>query len=107
MINHMHALHPAIDCFLSLPCGLNDKLSGLCLTEVEWEVLQDLEVILEILHEVQQCMSSETMPILGKAIPAFETLMLWWQTLVANAPHCKVMINAGLNHTEQHYQQMG
>ncbi|KIK26887.1 hypothetical protein PISMIDRAFT_94118 [Pisolithus microcarpus 441] len=50
MINHMCALHLAINHFLSLPHGSNDELSGLCLTALEWEVLQDLEVVLEVMH---------------------------------------------------------
>ncbi|KIK12451.1 hypothetical protein PISMIDRAFT_120879 [Pisolithus microcarpus 441] len=50
MINRMRALHLAIDRFLSLPRGSNDELSGLRLTALEWEVLQDLEVVLEVTH---------------------------------------------------------
>ncbi|KIK21590.1 hypothetical protein PISMIDRAFT_103932 [Pisolithus microcarpus 441] len=104
MINRMHALHLAIDHFLSLPRGSNDELSGLHLTALEWEVLQDLKVVLEIPHEAQQCMSSESRPVLSKAVPAFETVILWWRALVKNTPHCGAIINAGLDQAEQYYQ---
>ncbi|KIK25341.1 hypothetical protein PISMIDRAFT_9698 [Pisolithus microcarpus 441] len=77
MINHMRALHLAIDHFLSLPRGSNDELSGLCLTVLEWEVLQDLEVVLE------------------------------WRALVKHTPHCGAIINARLDWAKQYYQQMG
>ncbi|KIK20175.1 hypothetical protein PISMIDRAFT_73321, partial [Pisolithus microcarpus 441] len=82
-------------------------LSGLRLTVLEWEVLQDLEVVLEIPHEVQQCMSSESRPVLSKAVPAFETVILRWQALVKHTPHCGAIINARLDRAEQYYQQMG
>ncbi|KIK16503.1 hypothetical protein PISMIDRAFT_42950, partial [Pisolithus microcarpus 441] len=79
-------------------------LSGLHLTVLEWEVLQDLKVIP---HEAQQCMSSESRPVLSKAVPAFEMVILWWRALAKHAPHCGAIINAGLDQAEQYYQQMG
>ncbi|KIK28759.1 hypothetical protein PISMIDRAFT_50748, partial [Pisolithus microcarpus 441] len=82
-------------------------LSGLRLTVLEWEVLQDLKVVLEIPHEAQQCMSSESRPILSKAVPAFEMVILRWQALAKHAPHCGAIINAGLDQAKQYYQQMG
>ncbi|KIK26369.1 hypothetical protein PISMIDRAFT_50153, partial [Pisolithus microcarpus 441] len=82
-------------------------LSGLRLTVLEWEVLQDLEVVLEIPHEAQQCMSSESRPVLSKAVPAFKTVILPWQALAKHAPHCGAIINARLDWAEQYYQRMG
>ncbi|KIK19412.1 hypothetical protein PISMIDRAFT_43550, partial [Pisolithus microcarpus 441] len=82
-------------------------LSGLCLTVLEWEVLQDLEVVLEIPHEVQQCMSSESRPILSKAVPAFEMAILRWRALAKHAPHCGAIINARHDRAKQYYQRMG
>ncbi|KAG9310337.1 hypothetical protein JVU11DRAFT_9467 [Chiua virens] len=101
MINQLCAVHLAINSFLSLPCGPNDELSQHKLTPMEWEVLQDLEVVLE------QCMLSESTPILGGAIPSFKTLMVQWEVLATNVPQCAPFINIGLEWAEMYYQHMG
>ncbi|KAI6029104.1 hypothetical protein PISMIDRAFT_122615 [Pisolithus microcarpus 441] len=97
MINHLHALHPALDYFLALP---NQKeLEGYALSPSQWLVLEDFKCILQVSPavisqsnvanrraqqvplRVQQRMSSESLPHLGSAVPCFELLMSAWETL--------------------------
>lgn len=52
-------------------------------------------------------MSSESMPVLSGAIPAFEMLMLQWETLATNAPQCAPYIKVGLEWAQEYYQRMG
>ncbi|KAG1736229.1 hypothetical protein EDB19DRAFT_1830040 [Suillus lakei] len=72
MLNHLRTLHQAVDEFLD---DNNQRaISHLKLEPVEWQILQDLEVVLEAPHAVQQSMSSKSTPVLSCAIPAFESL---------------------------------
>ncbi|KAG1820910.1 uncharacterized protein BJ212DRAFT_1227105, partial [Suillus subaureus] len=64
-------LSQAIDCYLTTQTSLSKH--GLSL--MEWMVLQDLEVILEVPHTCQQSMSSENTPMLSGAVSALEHLM--------------------------------
>ncbi|KIM77965.1 hypothetical protein PILCRDRAFT_76089, partial [Piloderma croceum F 1598] len=77
MTKHLCYLCPAIDHFLALP--VNKELALHKLTEQEWSVLADFEVILEIPHHVQQVMLSESTPILAGVIPSFEMFMTKWE----------------------------
>ncbi|KAG2350044.1 hypothetical protein BDR05DRAFT_839580, partial [Suillus weaverae] len=61
MLNHLRILCPAISCYIAP----NTKLSDYGLRSMEWQVLQDLEVILEVPHACQQSMSSESTPVLS------------------------------------------
>ncbi|KAJ8580713.1 hypothetical protein M405DRAFT_689053, partial [Rhizopogon salebrosus TDB-379] len=77
MINCLHYLQQAIDYFLSLP--VNRDISQYNLSPIEWQVLKDFELVLEIPHGVQQSMSSESTRMLSHAIPAFEKFMEGWE----------------------------
>ncbi|EDR07026.1 uncharacterized protein LACBIDRAFT_328295 [Laccaria bicolor S238N-H82] len=72
MINRFRKLRLAVEYFLSLP--VNRELAKLRLTDMEWTVLQDFEIILGVPHQVQKIMSKECTPILSGAIPAFEII---------------------------------
>ncbi|KAG1901141.1 uncharacterized protein F5891DRAFT_951217, partial [Suillus fuscotomentosus] len=56
-------------------------ISKFKLSPMEWQFLQDVEVILEAPHAAQQCMSGESTPKLSGAFPAFETLIERWKFL--------------------------
>ncbi|KAF8137053.1 ribonuclease H-like domain-containing protein [Boletus edulis] len=107
MINRLCALRLAVDSFLALPHGPHDELAKRKLTPMQWEVLIDLEIILEIPHAAQQYMSSESMPILGGAIPAFKLLMIQWDALCIKAPHCAPFVKVGLDWAQKYYERMG
>ncbi|KAG1902851.1 uncharacterized protein F5891DRAFT_978325 [Suillus fuscotomentosus] len=66
---------------------------------MEWWVLEDFELVLEIPHTVQQSMSSESRPVLGHTIPAFE--VLWHNGSSFTA------IYLGLCWAREYYDRMG
>ncbi|KAI6123898.1 hypothetical protein EV401DRAFT_2069113 [Pisolithus croceorrhizus] len=61
-----------------LACG---ELLDYKMDDMDWQVLQDVEVVLEIPHAAQQSMSGESTPKLGGAIPAFEMFIEEWKRL--------------------------
>ncbi|KAG2028229.1 hypothetical protein BDR03DRAFT_813806, partial [Suillus americanus] len=76
----------AVDMFFESPnqCSIYDKK----LSPIEWHFLQDFKVILEPLHRAQQSMSSESTPMLGHAVPAFERLLEDWKQVANSTLHC-------------------
>ncbi|KAF8833496.1 hypothetical protein BDN67DRAFT_916852, partial [Paxillus ammoniavirescens] len=71
-----------------------------------WLVLEDFEHILQVPHKVQQCMSSESLPRLGSAVPCFELFMSAWEMLGATHPHVKPWMDVGLEWATKYYQCM-
>ncbi|KAH7918398.1 hypothetical protein BV22DRAFT_1024651 [Leucogyrophana mollusca] len=104
-INRLRALRQAINIFLASP--RNSDIADAQMTAMEWEILQDLEVILEIPHAEQQKMSGESTPRLGQAIPSIETLRKNWKDLAIAAPHLAPYIKVGLEWVDEYYQRMG
>ena len=102
---------------------LNRELGTYRLSEMEWSILQDFEVILEVRallinarmhfdekyqvpHKVQQAMSGETTPILAGAIPAFELFMMQWKDLGKKHSTLAPWINIGLKYATKYYGRM-
>ncbi|KAG1728223.1 hypothetical protein EDB19DRAFT_1582133, partial [Suillus lakei] len=86
MLHRLRILQQAIGHWIDLPAQhtiVHHKLSPM-----NWQVLQDLEVILEAPRHAQQCMSGKTSPLLGNTIPAFEGLIQRWKLVVDLVPHC-------------------
>ncbi|KIM84074.1 hypothetical protein PILCRDRAFT_68420, partial [Piloderma croceum F 1598] len=81
-------------------------LANYRLTEEEWSVLTDFEVILEIPHWVQQIMSGESTPILAGAIPCFEAFMSAWERLAELHPKFEPWIDAGMEYAIAYYGRM-
>jgi len=52
-------------------------------------------------------MSSESHPVLGGAVPAFENFMMQWEALAINVPHIEPFIKVGLSWAREYYQRMG
>ncbi|KIK13434.1 hypothetical protein PISMIDRAFT_44079, partial [Pisolithus microcarpus 441] len=77
------------------------------LDDMDWQVLQDMEVVLEIPHSAQQCMLGESFPLLSRAVPLFKTFMAQWEQLSLNEPHFAPYIEIGLHHARSYYQRMG
>ncbi|KAF8218723.1 hypothetical protein L208DRAFT_1348130, partial [Tricholoma matsutake] len=73
MLNRLRELCPAVDYFLALPN--NNELVKYKIHPQEWQVMQDVELILSIPHKVQHIMAAEKTPILSGAIPAFKMFM--------------------------------
>ncbi|KIM81085.1 hypothetical protein PILCRDRAFT_9113 [Piloderma croceum F 1598] len=93
-----------VDHFLALP--INNELAMHKITEMEWRVLQDFQIILEIPHYVQQFMSGESTPILSNSILAFELFLSKWEDLAVMHPRLKPWINIGLAYAIDYYQCM-
>ncbi|KAI5981022.1 hypothetical protein EDD15DRAFT_2160282, partial [Pisolithus albus] len=70
MINRLRVLQQALDYFFKLPAQRD--IADYKLEELEWLILQDIELVLEIPHLAQQGMSAESTPTLGAVVPTFE-----------------------------------
>ncbi|KIK13051.1 hypothetical protein PISMIDRAFT_18265 [Pisolithus microcarpus 441] len=105
MINRLWILDQALDCYFQLPA--NRELQDYKMNDMDWQVLQDVEVVLEILHAAQQSMSGESTPKLGGTVPAFETFMEEWKRLSNAVPHCAAYIKPGLVVADTYYKKMG
>ncbi|KIK79311.1 hypothetical protein PAXRUDRAFT_40804, partial [Paxillus rubicundulus Ve08.2h10] len=66
----------AINLFLDAPCNIN--ISDSKLAPLDWEVLQDMEVVLEVPSWAQQSMCGQSLLLLGGAIPSYETFLAQW-----------------------------
>ncbi|KAG2747743.1 hypothetical protein P692DRAFT_201684725, partial [Suillus brevipes Sb2] len=73
---------------------------------LEWQILQDLEVVLEAPYAVQQSMSSESTPVLSCAIPAFERLVKKWKDLAQRFAHLAPFVAIGLTWTDKYHERM-
>ncbi|KAI6100749.1 hypothetical protein EDD16DRAFT_1490628 [Pisolithus croceorrhizus] len=105
MINRLRTLDQALDCYFQLPS--NRELLDYKMNDMDWQVLQDVEVVLEIPHAAQQSMSGESTPKLGSAVPAFETFIEEWKRLSNAVPHCAAYIRPGLAIADTYYKKMG
>ncbi|KIJ59147.1 hypothetical protein HYDPIDRAFT_66579, partial [Hydnomerulius pinastri MD-312] len=85
MINRLRTLHQAVDYFLAAP--RNSDLAKHKMSALEWEVLQDLEVVLEVPSLAQHTMSGEHSPLAGGTLPTYETFVVQWQTLASSPNH--------------------
>ncbi|KIK10980.1 hypothetical protein PISMIDRAFT_84126, partial [Pisolithus microcarpus 441] len=73
MINHLRALDQAIDLWVRMPQNINLVLEKL--EQMHWEVLQDLKFALQAPAVAHHTMTSECIPLLGGALPAYETFL--------------------------------
>ncbi|KIM73907.1 hypothetical protein PILCRDRAFT_80649, partial [Piloderma croceum F 1598] len=104
MVRRLHEMHPAIEHFLAMP--VNRDLAKHRMTDMEWSVLLDVQVVLEIPHAVQQTMLSDTNLVLTGSISAFEIFMTSWERLAERHPRLKGWIDVGLGWANQYYSQM-
>ena len=52
-------------------------------------------------------MSGECIPLLGSAVPTFETFVVQWDMLSELVPWCTPFIYAGLDCAKTYYERMG
>ncbi|KAG1791709.1 ribonuclease H-like domain-containing protein [Suillus plorans] len=104
ILNRLRTLRQAVDDFLDD----NDQraIFHLKLEPVEWQILQDLEVVLEAPHAIQQSMSSESTPVLSCTIPAFERLVKKWKDLAQRFAHLAPFVAIGLTWTDKYHDRM-
>ncbi|KAF9222733.1 hypothetical protein BS17DRAFT_707780 [Gyrodon lividus] len=77
MIRRLRLLQQPIDAFLEQPN--NKDLKKHKLSTMEWKVLKDIEVILEVPHQAMQTLSSERLPTLCKYLTTFEHFYISWK----------------------------
>ncbi|KAH9034158.1 hypothetical protein EDB84DRAFT_1269970, partial [Lactarius hengduanensis] len=107
MLNRLRDMRPAVDYFLDLPNqDPKNDLRKYKISPREWQEMQDLEIILEMPHKVQQVMSDESTPILSGAIPSFEIFMSSWEQLAENHPHLQPILQPGLDWACKYYAKM-
>lgn len=52
-------------------------------------------------------MSGERVPLLGSAVPTFETFVVQWDMLSELVPQCAPFIRTGLDRAKTYYEHMG
>jgi hypothetical protein len=57
-------------------------------------------------HACQQSMSSESMPVLSRAISSFELFMTGWERLAKDFPILKPWIDIGMEWAKKYYIRM-
>ncbi|KAI6104558.1 ribonuclease H-like domain-containing protein [Pisolithus croceorrhizus] len=106
MLNHLCALWPEVDLFVTLPLQQKD-LAKFKISDVGWSILQDYEMIFSVPHRVQQLiMSTEARPTLSHAIPSFKVFMTTWENLQGGHPCMAPFIKVSLAKARCYYNQM-
>ncbi|KIK32542.1 hypothetical protein CY34DRAFT_101252, partial [Suillus luteus UH-Slu-Lm8-n1] len=57
-------------------------------------------------HTAQQKLSSESTPLLSRAVPTFEELINSWESLGQHVPHCKPIVDIGLAWASKYTDRM-
>ncbi|EDQ99992.1 uncharacterized protein LACBIDRAFT_334583 [Laccaria bicolor S238N-H82] len=82
------------------------ELAKLRLTDMEWTVLQDFEIVLGVPHQVQKIMSKERTPVLSGTIPAFKMFMTAWEQLGTAHPRLARWTDIGIDWATTYYKKM-
>ncbi|KAF8833832.1 hypothetical protein BDN67DRAFT_858484, partial [Paxillus ammoniavirescens] len=85
MINCLHALRQVVSYFLDAPH--NTDIGDHKMLPLGWEVLQDMEVVLEVPSHAQRSMCGESIPLLSRAFPSYEMFLAQWTSLSSACDH--------------------
>ncbi|KAK6996343.1 ribonuclease H-like domain-containing protein [Favolaschia claudopus] len=88
------------------PYPENRSLADLLFSEEQFQVLNDIQLILSLPHLAQELLSAEKTPTLSMALPAFELLLLNWLCLMEELPELAHYIGVGV-HKIQEYVHKG
>ncbi|KIK22790.1 hypothetical protein PISMIDRAFT_11356 [Pisolithus microcarpus 441] len=96
----------AIDLWVRMPWNIN--LVPEKLEQMHWEVLQDLEFALQAPAVAHHTMTSECIPLLGGALPAYETFLEQWKRISMSStnPQFGPLLKEGLAHRERYHKHM-
>ncbi|KIK12053.1 hypothetical protein PISMIDRAFT_121641 [Pisolithus microcarpus 441] len=102
----INPLLQAIDLWVRMPRNIN--LVPEKLEQMHWEVLQDLEFALQAPAVAHHTMTSECIPLLSGALPAYETFLEQWKRLNTSSanPQFGPLLKEGLAHGERYHKQM-
>ncbi|KIK16770.1 hypothetical protein PISMIDRAFT_15576 [Pisolithus microcarpus 441] len=89
-----------------MPWNINLVLEKL--EQMHWEVLQDLEFALQAPAMAHHTMTSECIPLLSGALPAYETFLKQWKRISMSSvnPQFSPLLKEGLAHGEQYHKHM-
>ncbi|KIM54018.1 hypothetical protein SCLCIDRAFT_31420 [Scleroderma citrinum Foug A] len=87
MINRLRILRQALDVFFQAPT--NKDITDRQLGEMDWQVIKDMEIVLEVPHSAQQLMSHKMLPHLSMHLP-----------------RCAPYIKVGLKYANKYYSRM-
>ncbi|KAI5998457.1 hypothetical protein EDC04DRAFT_2612445 [Pisolithus marmoratus] len=106
MIHCLCYLHQPIDSFLDRPN--NKDMKKYRLSPMQWNVLWDFELILEILHQAICALSSECLPTLCKYLITFEKFYDTWIRLGQDErnPQLCIFVHKGLEWVTKYYKHM-
>ncbi|KIK20245.1 hypothetical protein PISMIDRAFT_75144, partial [Pisolithus microcarpus 441] len=78
------------------------------LEQMHWEVLQDLKFALQAPAMAHHTMTSEHIPLLGGALPTYETFLKQWKRISTSSmnPQFGPLLKEGLAHGERYHKQM-
>ncbi|KAF7372144.1 Dimer-Tnp-hAT domain-containing protein [Mycena venus] len=94
MSDRVIELYPAVQCFLRHPQQLS--LAHLLFTEDQFQVLNDIQLVLSAPHLAQELLSAEKTPTLSMALPAFELLLKSWLQMQQTLPELAHYIGVGI-----------
>ncbi|KAL4064539.1 hypothetical protein J3A83DRAFT_4191258 [Scleroderma citrinum] len=98
MSNHIGTLYYMINQLRTFKQDIADRQ----LYEMDWQIIEDMEIVLEVPHSAQQLMLHEMLPILSHAVPIIETVIIQWEHLTAHLPQCvpyiKLLIQPSVSH---------
>ncbi|KAF8502327.1 hypothetical protein F5888DRAFT_1581725, partial [Russula emetica] len=76
------------------------------LLKIDWYNLEGLETVLSVPHACQQSMSSESTPVLSRAISSFEMFMTEWEKLREQHEMLRPWTEIGLQWAKKYYIRM-
>jgi len=77
-------------------------LQPLRLTEIQWDIIQDILLILDVAHAAQELLAAERTPTLSMALPVFETLIQNWLKLQNEIPELSHYIGVGISKLQEY-----
>ncbi|PBK86057.1 hypothetical protein ARMGADRAFT_941122, partial [Armillaria gallica] len=95
MIEWALFIRSAIDVFLSSD-NFHDLARNNNIDDNDWDLLEDMSIVLNIPHNFQEQLSAEKMPTLCDALPAFEAVVTLWEAQRAKYPLLAPAIRSGL-----------
>ncbi|KAI9567261.1 hypothetical protein HD554DRAFT_2024198 [Boletus coccyginus] len=102
---HWDSIYYMINYFYFLDALCNIDIADYNLGSLQWDVLQDMEVVLE----AQQTMCGEIMQLLGGTFPSYETFLAQWTSLSSSCTHPQLapFISEGLECTNKYHTCLG
>jgi hypothetical protein len=76
------------------------------LSQKDWDTLEGLQEVLNVPHQFQHKLSSDSTPVLSRAIIYFEKFMTKWEKLGEQYPTLKPWTDIGVDWATRYYVRM-